>query len=368
MRYRFGPFLLSPARRLLLDGEREVPLIPRYFDLLLLLVQRRHEAVSRRLIFDRVWSDVVVSDGALSQAIRTLRCALGDDPREPRYIRTVARHGYRFVYDGMIEEPDGPDETTPVSLPAPAPTAREPRALPLGRAYGAALAATVAGLAGGLVGGVALRWAGDWNVPATLPVALGFVGAVAGGLGGTGVGLGLAAGKARAARARPLVLMACGALGGGAVGLVTSTLARWTIEGLFGQAILPIGGVVEGLTIGAATGLAYGVSARPPHGERPRRTRARQGDARDGSRHVRRLRAGLVPRRDARRCDAHRDRSRVPGLAGGHRAARAPARRARPRPAHARGSRRVGRPPLRRQRRARLHEAPLAGQLPNQQQ
>ena len=45
-----------------------------------------------------------MSDGALSQAIRTLRRALGDDPREPRYIRTVARHGYRFVYDGMIEE------------------------------------------------------------------------------------------------------------------------------------------------------------------------------------------------------------------------------------------------------------------------
>jgi DNA-binding winged helix-turn-helix (wHTH) protein len=265
VRYRFGPFLLSPARRLLLEGGREVPLIPRYFDLLQLLVERRHEAVSRRLIFDRVWSDVVVSDGALSQAVRTLRRALGDDPREPRYIRTVARHGYRFVHDGVVEEPDGADGTRAVEPPA-APAAAEPRALPLGRAWGAALAATVAGLFGGLAGGVLLRWAGDWNVPATLPVALGFVGAVAGGLGGTGVGLGLAVGEARAPGARPLVLVACAALGGGAVGLVTSTLARWTIEGLFGQAIPPIGGVVEGLAIGAATGLAYGLSARPPHG------------------------------------------------------------------------------------------------------
>ena len=265
MRYRFGPFLLSPARRLLLDGEREVPLIPRYFDLLLLLVERRQEAVSRRLIFDRVWSDVVVSDGALSQAVRTLRRALGDDPREPRYIRTVARHGYRFVHDAVVEEPDGADERTHAAS-APAAPAVEPATLPFGRAWGAALAATLAGLFGGLVGGVLLRWAGDWNVPPTLPVALGFVGAVAGGLGGTGVGLGLAFGEARASRARPAMLVACAALGGGAVGLVTSTLARWTIEGLFGQAIPPIGGVVEGLAIGAATGLAYGLSARPPHG------------------------------------------------------------------------------------------------------
>jgi DNA-binding winged helix-turn-helix (wHTH) protein len=105
-RYRFGEFVLSPRRRQLLRTDSAVPLIPRYFDLLLLLVERRDEAVDRRDIFDRVWSDVVVSDGALTQAIRTLRRALGDDPRDPRYIRTVSRHGYRFVFDGVAVEPD----------------------------------------------------------------------------------------------------------------------------------------------------------------------------------------------------------------------------------------------------------------------
>jgi len=49
----------------------EVPLIPRYFDLLLLLLERRDEAVSRLDILDTVWSDVVVSDNALNQAIRS---------------------------------------------------------------------------------------------------------------------------------------------------------------------------------------------------------------------------------------------------------------------------------------------------------
>jgi DNA-binding winged helix-turn-helix (wHTH) protein len=105
-RYRFGAFTVSPSRRLLLHAGQEVPLIPRYFDLLVLLVERRGEAVHRRQIRDAVWSDVVVSDGALSQAVRTLRRALGDDSREPSFIRTLSRHGYRFVYEDVVEEPD----------------------------------------------------------------------------------------------------------------------------------------------------------------------------------------------------------------------------------------------------------------------
>jgi DNA-binding winged helix-turn-helix (wHTH) protein len=106
-RYRFGEFVLSPRRRVLLRGGREQPLIPRYFDLLVFLVERRNDAVHRREIFDSVWSDVVVSDSALSQAIRTIRRVLEDDPREPRFVRTVSRHGYQFVCADVVEEDDG---------------------------------------------------------------------------------------------------------------------------------------------------------------------------------------------------------------------------------------------------------------------
>ena len=118
IRYRFSDFTLSPRRRLLLREGREVPLIPRYFDLLVLLVERRHEAVHRRDIFDRVWTDVIVSDSALSQAVRTLRRTLGDDSREPRFIRTVARHGYRFVFADVIEEEDDGVWPEPVTAAA----------------------------------------------------------------------------------------------------------------------------------------------------------------------------------------------------------------------------------------------------------
>jgi DNA-binding winged helix-turn-helix (wHTH) protein len=118
-RYRFSDFILSPRRRMLVRAGRELPLIPRYFDLLVFLIERRHEAAHRRDIFDNVWKDVLVSDSALSQAIRTIRRTLGDDSREPRFIRTVSRHGYRFIWGDVFEEDDdGAWATADVSTPA----------------------------------------------------------------------------------------------------------------------------------------------------------------------------------------------------------------------------------------------------------
>ena len=117
VRFRFAEFVLSPRQRLLWRNGTPVALIPKYFDLLLMLVMRRHDAVSKQTIFDEVWRDVVVSDGALSQAVRTLRRTLGDDSREPRFIRTVPRHGYQFVWTEVIEEIDEGQVASAVSLP-----------------------------------------------------------------------------------------------------------------------------------------------------------------------------------------------------------------------------------------------------------
>jgi DNA-binding winged helix-turn-helix (wHTH) protein len=120
-RYRFSDFVLSPRRRLLLRDGREQPLIPRYFDLLVFLIEHRGTAVHRRDIFDAVWTDVVVSDSALSQAVRTIRRVLDDDPREPRFVRTVSRHGYQFVWTDVVEEDESAD------WPSDADTSRVPR-------------------------------------------------------------------------------------------------------------------------------------------------------------------------------------------------------------------------------------------------
>jgi DNA-binding winged helix-turn-helix (wHTH) protein len=94
-RYRFSDFTLSPRKRLLIRNGQQCPLFPRYLDLLIFLIERRRDAVHRRESFDRVWSDVIVSDSALSQAIRTLRRTLGDDSREPRFDGAGVRHDRR---------------------------------------------------------------------------------------------------------------------------------------------------------------------------------------------------------------------------------------------------------------------------------
>jgi DNA-binding winged helix-turn-helix (wHTH) protein len=65
LRYRFAEFTLSFVRWVLFREGCEVPLILRYLDLLLMLVERRAVVLHRQEIFDCVWSDVVVSDGAL---------------------------------------------------------------------------------------------------------------------------------------------------------------------------------------------------------------------------------------------------------------------------------------------------------------
>ena len=132
-RYVFGEFVLSSSRRALYRSGREIALVPRYFDLLLLLIRRREEAISRSDILDSVWSDVVVSDGALSQAVRTLRRALGDDPGRSQYIRTVSRFGYQFVFPDVVQS----DDTAPIPVADPPP---EGKTAPVANDFEAAFA------------------------------------------------------------------------------------------------------------------------------------------------------------------------------------------------------------------------------------
>ena len=276
-RYCFDDFVLSPRQRLLLREGTEQPLIPRYFDLLVFLVEHRHEAVHRRDIFESVWGEVSVSDSALSQAIRTIRRVLGDDPREPRFISTVSRHGYRFVFPDVREEEeeDGvavadaalghqvvPTSGFSAGSNLPEPAVAEPAA-PLWA--GAAGGGAVAGLVGGAVGGLLLATIpGSAASFAVVPV-LALIGAACGAAGGAGVGAGLSAASARHPSWPAFVLGA--AVGGGVVGLAAQWLARWSLAALVGVR-LEIGGSLEGVLIGGAAGLGYALSMAGADGAR----------------------------------------------------------------------------------------------------
>ena len=266
VRYRFSEFTLSPQRRVLVRNGQEVPLIPRYFDLLLLLIERRREAVHRREIFERVWGDVTVSDSALSQAVRTIRRTLDDDPREPRFIRTVSRHGYRFVFPEVIEEAEesdlrpGPPSATQAPAAPPEPAEMADLLWP-GAAAGGATAGVVAGTLGGLI----LAAAPGSTAPLALAPVLAVIAGVAGGLGGLGVGAGLWLAETHARSYRVLALTAAAALGGGIVGTAVQWLTRWALVVLVGLD-LDVGGGMEGLAIGGCAGLAIALATRHEDG------------------------------------------------------------------------------------------------------
>lgn len=74
---------------------------PRVFDLLLTLVERPGLTASRGHLIETVWGDDEGSDEALSQAVAKLRRALGDDARAPRFIETVPKLGYRWIFEEL---------------------------------------------------------------------------------------------------------------------------------------------------------------------------------------------------------------------------------------------------------------------------
>jgi predicted ATPase/DNA-binding winged helix-turn-helix (wHTH) protein len=93
----FGPFRLFPAERLLLKGDIPVPIGARELDILIALVERAGEVVSKRELFARVWPGVIVEESSLRVQIAGLRRVLGDGKDQARYIVNVAGQGYAFV-------------------------------------------------------------------------------------------------------------------------------------------------------------------------------------------------------------------------------------------------------------------------------
>lgn len=97
--FRFGDFALCPRDRRLSLGPNAIPLPPKAFDLLELLVRNHGTLVSRSEIFSNLWADVHVSEANLTNLIVSLRKVLG-----PEAIQTVSKHGYRLMVP-VIGEP-----------------------------------------------------------------------------------------------------------------------------------------------------------------------------------------------------------------------------------------------------------------------
>lgn len=95
--HAFGPFRLLPGRRTLLRDDAAVSLGSRALDVLMALVERPGEVVTKRELMARAWPDLVVGEGSLKVAVSELRQVLGDSPETRRYMVNVPGRGYMFV-------------------------------------------------------------------------------------------------------------------------------------------------------------------------------------------------------------------------------------------------------------------------------
>ena len=121
----FGQYRFDVATGRLWAGSEEIRITPKASDVLKVLVSRAGEPVSKDDIFACVWSGIAVSDDALTTCIRELRRALDDDAKEPKYIETRHRRGYRFVapLQGVTNAASGATATALAPVPASDPTA-----------------------------------------------------------------------------------------------------------------------------------------------------------------------------------------------------------------------------------------------------
>ena len=104
--YEFGPFRLESGARVLLRDGKIVPLTPKVVDLLVALVEKSGQTVSKDELMKTVWQDTFVEEGNLTSNISILRKQLGARPEGGEYIETIPKRGYRFAGSVRIAQLD----------------------------------------------------------------------------------------------------------------------------------------------------------------------------------------------------------------------------------------------------------------------
>lgn len=120
--FEFGPFILDTGQHVLRRGPEPVPLTPKTFDMLVLLVANRGRMLSKEELMRTLWPDSFVEESNLTQQISMVRRALGENAGDARFIVTIPGRGYRFAADVteqndlMVAEPSAsPDTAVPAT-------------------------------------------------------------------------------------------------------------------------------------------------------------------------------------------------------------------------------------------------------------
>lgn len=120
--YEFDAFRVDPVRRRLLRSGNLVPLTPKAFSILLVLIENRGEVVEKEELIRGVWGDAYVTEANLTQNVSSLRKALGERANDHRFVVTVPGRGYSFVAEVAEVPRESTGEFPAMALPAsPAP-------------------------------------------------------------------------------------------------------------------------------------------------------------------------------------------------------------------------------------------------------
>lgn len=114
--YSFEDFRLDPSESVLERRGEQIPITPKAFQMLQILVENHGHVVKKERLMSEIWSDSFVEEGNLAYTARLLRKALDDDAKHPLFIETVPRKGYRFiagVSEIIVTLTDAPAQTEP---------------------------------------------------------------------------------------------------------------------------------------------------------------------------------------------------------------------------------------------------------------
>lgn len=109
---QFGAFRADTGQKLLFCNDQLVPLTPKAFDTLQLLLEAEGRIVEKDELLKKIWPDTFVEEGSLARNISVLRKVLGEEPDEQKYIQTIPKRGYRFVAPVSVK--NFPEETVVV--------------------------------------------------------------------------------------------------------------------------------------------------------------------------------------------------------------------------------------------------------------
>lgn len=115
--FTIGEWLIQPSLNEISNSIRSLRVEPKVMEVLVCLKNHASEVVSKEMLIHTVWADRFVSDDVITTTIWQLRQALGDEAKNPRFIQTIPRKGYRLIASVVVHEASPAEAEPTLSLP-----------------------------------------------------------------------------------------------------------------------------------------------------------------------------------------------------------------------------------------------------------